>query len=235
MVYNPIENNFTVFKAAETPKITIPDFINNKDIDFSDFAVGYAEDGETPIMKPEKQQPSIIVQNTEEYEGIPYQPIQYEQKEIKPSTSIGDRQKYAMDFFISKGLEPHQAAGIVGNLMLESGDKTLNKTDAIGDKKFGPAGSSYGIAQWRLDRRTGLKNFAAKRGKPMSDFETQLEYVWEEINSSQKPYKVLEGLLNSKTAEEAAESFMKSFERPSSDPKINGIEKRKKYAKSLLN
>lgn len=122
---------------------------------------------------------------------------------------------------------------IVGNFMIESGDPTLTKTDNIGDKNLGPKGSAYGIGQWREDRRTALKNFAAKRGKPMSDFITQLEFAWDEMNGSQKYYKVLENLMNSKTIEEATENFMNTYERPNKNPKINGLASRIGYAKSL--
>jgi hypothetical protein len=43
----------------------------------------------------------------------------------------------------------------------------------------------------------------------------------------------LEKLINSPTIEEATTSFMNTFERPNSNPKINGINTRIKYARSL--
>lgn len=144
---------------------------------------------------------------------------------IKPT--LGGNQRRAMDFFVSKNLPVHVAAGIVGNLMLESGDTSLNTTTNLGDR-----GSAYGMAQWRLDRRQQLKRFAANRGKPMSDFETQLEFVWYELNNGYS--SVLQKLLRCKTPKEATTIFMNSYEKPSSDPNVNGIAKRVKYAESLV-
>jgi len=59
-------------------------------------------------------------------------------KEKSKPITISDKVKEAMDFFIQKGLTKEQAAGILGNLQVES---NLNTT-AWGDNN-----TSYGIAQ----------------------------------------------------------------------------------------
>lgn len=228
--YNFVDNNFTTYESVKEPEVKIP--VIGDLVDISPWASGiaYSSSGESvPIAKNNISTPKMIDDNNPEQEII-----QTSSNNQFTGKNMKGNQKVAYDFFINKGLQPHQAAGIVGNLMLESGDMSLNKTDNIGDRDKGPNGSSYGIAQWRLDRRTALKNFAAKRGKPMSDLITQLEFLWDEMNGSQKKFKVLEGLMNSSTVEEATASFMNTFERPNSNPKINGIDKRIKYAKSLL-
>ena len=226
--YNPLENGFTTFESVENPTVEIQLPTMPEPLNLSDNFQKIGEDG-IPLA-----QNKININFNSKHED-PIQTQNYEeQSSSKVNSNISGRKKQAMEFFQSKGLAPHQAAGIVGNLMLESGSPNLSKTDAIGDRDKGPKGSSYGIGQWRLDRRTDLKNFAAKRGKPMSDFYTQLEFIWEEMNGSQKQYKILEGLLNSKNAKEATISFMNTFERPNSNPKINGIATRIKYSESLL-
>lgn len=223
--YNFLDNSFTEFENVENPKVTYKSPLIDDAFDITSGFSGVSQSG-TPIARNTFSS-ELNVNNSEEH--VPIQ-----QNYTSVNKNISGRPKQALDFFIKNGFSQHAAAAIVGNLMLESGDPTLNKTDNIGDKKLGPNGSSYGMGQWRLDRRTALKNFAAKRGKPMSDFETQLEFVLDEINNGQKQYKILEGLNNAKTVEEATTSFMNTFERPNKDPKINGIQKRIKYAKSLL-
>lgn len=131
---------------------------------------------------------------------------------------VGNK-KRALEFFQSKGLNIFQAAGIVGNLIQESGLKPTIK----GDK-----GKAFGIAQWHPDRQKGLKELAKLRGTDISDFNTQLEYVWKELNSTEK--KALDKLLNSKNIQEATMAFM-SYERPG-DPQF---QKRLNYANELLN
>lgn len=238
--YNYFDDNFTKFQAVETPKVTIKmPLMDDGIMDISNWATGVTSNG-TPIVKDNIQTPKMIVNNNPEQEYI--QTDSQQQISSTNDSNLKGRPKQAVEFFKSKFINElnlneqtasRSAKAIVGNLMLESGDSTLTKTDNIGDKDKGPNGSSYGMGQWRLDRRTALKNFAAKLGKPMSDFNTQLEFVWNEMNGSQKRYKVLEKLINSSTIEEATTSFMNTFERPNSNPKINGINTRIKYAKSL--
>ena len=237
--YNYFDDNFTTFQAVETPKVTMKmPLADNGEISLP-WASGISSNG-TPIVKDNIQTPKMIVDNNPEQEYI--QNDSQQQTSSTNNSNLKGRPKQAVEFFKSKFINElnldeqtasRSAKAIVGNLMLESGDITLTKTDNIGDKDKGPNGSSYGMGQWRLDRRTALKNFAAKLGKPMSDFNTQLEFVWNEMNGSQKGYKVLEKLINSSTIEEATTSFMNTFERPNSNPKINGINTRIKYAKSL--
>lgn len=110
--------------------------------------------------------------------------------------------KSAMQFFQSKGYTKEQAAGIVGNLAHESNFSTT----ASGDN-----GTAFGIAQWRGERLEGLKAYAASKGKPATDFQTQLEYIDQELNSSENGARTR--LLAAKTTKDAANAFL-AFERP---------------------
>lgn len=119
----------------------------------------------------------------------------------------GDREAQAMQFFIGKGYTPHQAAGIVGNLIQES---NLN-TGAInrGDGRDGS--DSIGIGQWNGPRAQALQAFAQQSGVDPSDFNTQLAFVDHELNGSEKG--VLERLRAAKNPIEATAAFV-GYERP---------------------
>jgi hypothetical protein len=114
----------------------------------------------------------------------------------------------AVSFFESKGLSRAQAAGIVGNLIHESGLKTGARN--VGDGSDGS--DSVGIAQWNGDRARALKAFAAGQGKDWTDRNVQLEFVWKELNSTHS--SALQKIKASTTPDEAAGAFVTDFERP---------------------
>ena len=124
-----------------------------------------------------------------------------------------------MQFFISKGLQPHQAAGLVGNLMAESNLKHTAKN---------PSSGAYGIAQWLGSRKTKLFD---KYGKNPT-FEQQLEFIWEELQGDEN--RSFQSLLNTETYDQAINVIMQQFERPSKKEMAESISRRLKYAKSLI-
>lgn len=77
----------------------------------------------------------------------------------------------ALQFFMNKGLTKQQAAGIVGNFMVESG---------MNASAVNPYSGAYGIAQWLGGRKKAL--FKRYGNKPSLD--QQLAFVWDELNSS---------------------------------------------------
>lgn len=113
----------------------------------------------------------------------------------------GDSQR-AMDFFTSKGWTKEQAAGIVGNLMIESN----LKTNAVGD-----SGKAYGIAQWHPDRQA---NFARWKGKDIreSTFEEQLEFVNYELTQGTEQ-RAGTMIKSARDAAQAAQLVDKYYER----------------------
>lgn len=130
---------------------------------------------------------------------------------LTPSTTsnlnfipINQRAKTAMQFLMNKGLSKAQSAGIVGNLQSES---SLDPT-AVGDKNLNTP--SEGVAQWREERLTNLKNFAKAQNKPYTDFNTQLAFLWNELNSSKS--SALNALRATTTPQEAASIFAHKFE-----------------------
>lgn len=93
------------------------------------------------------------------------------------------------NFLIQKGLTKEQAAGIAGNLSIESGFIPDNQENS---QSF-PAGG-WGIAQWTGSRRTDLVNALQKAGLPYTNEKTppslldklllfELNYMWNEADS----------------------------------------------------
>ena len=220
--YNPFKDfnpAFTQYQYLETPNIvTFKSPFGN--IDFSE---GFAQRNGTYIAPPNTPETQEYVTNN--YDEL-FKEMGNRHSEISNDSSSktvgknvkGDKKK-ALEFFQSKGLNAFQAAGIVGNLIHESGLNTTIK----GDK-----GKAFGIAQWHPDRQKGLKELAKSRGTDISDFNTQLEYVWQELNSTEKT--VLDKLLKSKNTQEATMAFM-SYERPGNPQ----FQKRLNHANELLN
>jgi hypothetical protein len=113
--------------------------------------------------------------------------------------------KSAIDFFISKGWTPEQAAGIVGNLQAESGANL--KINALGDKD-----KAYGIAQWHPKRQNDFKTVYGKDIRNAT-FEEQLEFVQWELGNTEK--KAGNYLKTATTAEKSAEVVDQYYERSS--------------------
>ena len=129
----------------------------------------------------------------------------------KATYAGGDAARYALDFYQQKGLPKHVAAGIVGNLIQESGNF---RPDVITDEITGDQGTSHGIAQWHVgkghDRWTPFLQWAEATGRNPKDLNTQLEYVFHEAQQRGDLQKTMQA----KTPEEAANIFAKNYERP---------------------
>ncbi|QJI52488.1 tail tape measure protein [Psychrobacillus phage Perkons] len=114
------------------------------------------------------------------------------------------------NFFKGKGLSDGASAGIMGNLKLESGLSTTAVNKSSG---------ATGIAQWLGGRLAGLKTYATTLGTSWTDLNTQLEWLWKELNGAEATTKsILDkngGLdaLNNMNASSAALLFEKAFER----------------------
>ena len=215
MQYDFLNDNFTVYENVESPKVQLNMPLMNEPLDISDWADGVSSSG-TPIVKDNLNRgPRMINDNPEHIE------VSSQQQETSSlsSKNLKGNQKIAYNFFVGKGLQPYQAAGIVGNLM---GESKLNPS------AINPTSKAFGIAQWLGNRKKKL--FAKYGDKPTID--QQLEFVWEELNTSEK--KAFDKLLQTQSVEEATNSFMKHFERPSAREMAQSISNRIKFSKSLL-
>ena len=115
--------------------------------------------------------------------------------------------KRAMDYFMSKGWTKEQAAGLVGNLQVESG----NFSPAfISGKERGDGGKAVGVAQWHPDRQARFKE---KYGKSIvgASLDEQLAFIQHELETYEKG--AAEKLKKAKTAAEAASIVDQYYER----------------------
>lgn len=124
-------------------------------------------------------------------------------KKAELNSSVRDRGSYAVQFYEKLGYTREQAAGIVGNLIQES---NLQSSGAVGDN-----GTAFGVAQWRGERLSELKRFAASRGKSWEDFDTQLAFVDVELQNRER--SAYSKLKSAKTVDDATAAFI-GFERP---------------------
>ena len=126
-----------------------------------------------------------------------------------------------VSFFTGKGYEPHQAAGIAGNLVQES---SLNPTAK------NPTSGAFGFAQWLGPRKKAFMDFAMKAKKDIKDPLAQLEFIDYELNTTER--KAKDRLLSSKDATEAAVNFSDHYERAGANEKKNAT--RANYANKIL-
>lgn len=129
-------------------------------------------------------------------------------EDTSPSLSIKDQNTFAkggqmkkarqaVDYFVNKGLTREQAAGLIGNLMRESG-MNIAATN--------PNSGAYGLGQWLGNRKTRL----FRRYGYHPTFEQQLDYVWDELNTSHR--RGLQMLRASKTVNDAARNAFGYYE-----------------------
>jgi hypothetical protein len=100
------------------------------------------------------------------------------------------------------GLAKHQAAGLVGNLVNESG-ADLNPWGPTGDNS-----TAWGTAQWRGDRLDKLKTMFPDNYHTV---EAQQAFMRHEFETSEN--KALRALQNASTPEEAADAVNHLYER----------------------
>jgi|TARA_B100001094_G_scaffold255381_1_gene254350 hypothetical protein len=140
-----------------------------------------------------------------------------------------ERVEQAYNFFTSRGFTEKQSAGIVGNLIAESGPN-LPEHGPRGD-----GGQAAGIAQWHPGRR---KIFERVYGKPWWDntFTDQLNFIVWELNNSDSESGSLNKnagklLKQTNTVAMAATIFDEKYERSSGEAR----QKRINYAHNVYN
>jgi hypothetical protein len=140
-----------------------------------------------------------------------------------------DNARLAFDYFVSQGLSPVQAAGIVGNLQGESGQGLNPQAVNRGDGRDGS--DSVGIAQWNSTRAQALRDYAASKGVSWNDLNTQLEFLHQELKGPEKA--AYDRLLAAKTPEEAGLAML-AFERPKDWNKPGAHPERGQYAAKVF-
>lgn len=134
---------------------------------------------------------------------------------------ISQNARNAFKMLQGLGYKPHVAAGLVGNLMQESG-WDIN-TGAVGDN-----GAAFGSAQWNGPRKRAFKQWAAQNGFPETGLGTQIAYLDHEMKTSERG--AYDALMGAGTAQEAALTGSRKFWRPG----MPHNKKRMKYAQAVL-
>jgi hypothetical protein len=132
----------------------------------------------------------------------------------------------AYQYYINKGVNPMVAAGIVGNLDVESAwDPAVWE-----GRRRGDAGSAAFAAQWRGDRQTGLIQFAQERGHPAPTPQDQLDYILHEAETGSDPgaRKAITMMAQASSPEESAQIFELYFER--ANPQFSNSKRRQSVA-----
>lgn len=110
---------------------------------------------------------------------------------------------------LQRGFPAHVAQGIVGNIAVESGfDPGINEIAPLVPGSRG----GFGLFQHTGPRRRALEAFASQTGRPLADIDTQLDFVVQELGTTEKA--AADALKGAKTTEEAARIFSEKFLRP---------------------
>ncbi|WP_319496325.1 phage tail tip lysozyme [uncultured Cohaesibacter sp.] len=134
----------------------------------------------------------------------------------------GNVQSQIWSYFQAKGLQPHQIAGIMGNI---SGESAFNPL-AIGDN-----GNSFGLFQHNGVRGQGLLSSLGGRSG-LGNVQGQLDYVWKELMGSENG--ALQKLLASSNVSDATSAWMSAFERPSSGAMMSSWSTRLSSAEAAM-
>ena len=125
--------------------------------------------------------------------------------------------KQAYDFYRGKGLSHAHAAGIVGNLMGESG----GDPNVLNGVRAGDSGHSWYAGQWNGKRLDNLLAFAKQQhpDSPQPTTTDQLGFVLEESNSKSPFYdagagKAFQLASQAQTVDQATDAYMTHYERP---------------------
>lgn len=110
---------------------------------------------------------------------------------------------------LDRGVAPHIAQGIAGNIEIESGfNPGINEINPVVPGSRG----GFGLFQHTGPRRRELEAFAQSRGVPVDSIDTQLDFALQELQTTES--RAGSALAQTTTAEEAARVFSEQFLRP---------------------
>lgn len=123
------------------------------------------------------------------------------------------------------GFTDSEAAGITGNIAQES----MFDTEALSQDGY----NSHGLVQWTGDRKAHLEQFARENGLNPKDWRTQVDFISEEMNTTERAaFEALRKNPNI-TPEEAARIVREQYERP--DPEVANDAYRQQVAREVYN
>lgn len=125
-------------------------------------------------------------------------------------------------YFKSKSLTDEQAAGILGNIEHESGfnPRRVEGTPTPSGDSDTPDSRGYGIVQFTPG--TKIVPAAQAAGKQPSDIQFQLDFIWEQFQSSESA--AFEAIKAAQTLAEATLAFEVKYERHAGPPQQKRID-----------
>jgi hypothetical protein len=125
---------------------------------------------------------------------------------------------------VARGMSLPVAQGVVANMKAESNlQPGINEISPVVPGSRG----GFGLNQWTGPRRVAYEQFAAERGKPLDDLQTQLDFTMFELQGPERAaYAALQGVQDPL---EAARIYSEQFLRPG----IPNMDKRLGYAADI--
>jgi hypothetical protein len=125
---------------------------------------------------------------------------------------------------VARGMPLHIAQGVVANMKAESNlQPGINEIAPVVPGSRG----GFGLNQWTGPRRVAYEQFAANRGAPLDDLQTQLDFTMYELQGPERgAYEALQG---AQDPLEAARIYSERFLRPG----IPNMDKRLGYAAEI--
>ncbi|WP_147296834.1 phage tail tip lysozyme [Paracoccus thiocyanatus] len=113
---------------------------------------------------------------------------------------------------VERGLPEHIADAFVLNFQDESGlNPGINEQNPVVPGSRG----GFGLAQWTGPRRRQLEAFAAQRGAPVSDLNTQLDFLMTELQGPES--RAAQSFLSAQDTPTAAAAIVNNFLRPAEE------------------
>lgn len=113
---------------------------------------------------------------------------------------------------VRRGLPEHVADAFVMNFQDESGlNPGINEQNPLVEGSRG----GFGLAQWTGPRRRQLEAFAQQRGAPVSDMDTQLDFLMMELQGPEA--KAAQSILSAQDTPTAASAIVNNFLRPAEE------------------
>ena len=160
----------------------------------------------------------------------------------------GSNEEKIWMYFRSKNMPEYGVAGLMGNLQAEAGFMPNNLSDwgndemGITDEDYTKGVDdesidftdkwAYGIAQWTQGRKANLLAAKKAKGVSIADLQLQLDFLWNELNTSYKK-NVLDKLMDATDVNEAASVVLYNFEIPSEPD--SKIAERQQNARTIYN
>jgi hypothetical protein len=177
----------------------------------------------TGVAAPDDLKKLYVLLLLKGFEQSDLSQIEYEEEidysEIPQTGPINSNQ--VISFFVKKGLTKEHSAAIAGNLFQES---NLNPS-AVNKRS-----KAFGLAQWYKTRFDSLKQFMQSKGYELSNPIGQLEFIWEELQTTEK--RAYNDFINQDNLKDMVKTFARKYERMGIFEA--NMPKRIRYAKQFL-